>query len=279
MKLIRFGEEGVERPGIELPDGERRDLSAFGEDYDERFFGTDGVKRLAQWLIGNLSSAPQVPPTSRLGSPICRPSKIVCIGLNYLEHAQETKARTPTEPVLFLKATSALCGPFDNLQIPPGSTQTDYEVELAIIIGRRAQHVSESEALLYVAGYSVMSDYSERHYQKERSGQWTKGKSYDSFAPLGPYLVTADEVSDPQNLKLETRVNGELRQSSSTAEMIHQIPFLISYISQFMTLLPGDIVSTGTPSGVGLADGRFLRSGDVIELSVEGLGTSRQVAV
>jgi 2-keto-4-pentenoate hydratase/2-oxohepta-3-ene-1,7-dioic acid hydratase in catechol pathway len=279
MKLIRFGEEGVERPGIELPDGERRDLSGFGEDYDERFFRSDGVRRLAQWLLGNLGSAPIVPPSVRLGAPICRPSKIVCIGLNYQEHVEETKARTMAEPVLFLKATSALCGPYDNLQIPPDSTRTDYEVELAVIIGKRAKHVLETESLSHVAGYAVMCDYSERHYQKERSGQWTKGKSYDSFAPLGPWLVTADEVADPQNLRLQSRVNGECRQNSSTSQMIFPVSFLISYISQFMTLLPGDIISTGTPSGVGLADGRFLKPGDVVELSIEGLGTSRQVAV
>ena len=285
MKLIRFGQAGQEKPGVVFAHGgsdERRiDVSGFGEDFDEKFFATDGIVRLGAWIDRNGNTAPVVAQSERLGPPICRPSKIICIGLNYGDHARETKAEPPKEPVLFMKATSALCGPNDRLVLPRGSEQTDWEVELAIVIGKRASYVSEAEAMSHIAGYALMNDYSERHFQKNRGGQWVKGKSADTFAPLGPFVATKDEIPKPNDLKMWLRVNGELRQNSSTAEMIFKVPFLVSYISQFMSLLPGDVISTGTPAGVGLGMNppQFLKAGDVIELGVEGLGESRQEAV
>lgn len=281
MKLIRFGPEGKERPGVLLNDGTRLDCSGFGEDYNENFFANDGLKRLSTWVESNKSTAPKVDNSVRLGSPICRPSKIVCVGLNFRDHARESNLEIPKEPVLFFKATSALVGPNDNVVIPKNSVKTDWEVELAVVIGKKASYVSEAEALNYVAGYALHNDYSEREFQIEHCGQWVKGKSCDTFAPLGPYLATSDEIPDANNLKMWLKVNGVMRQDGTSADMIYQVPFLVSYISQFMTLLPGDIISTGTPAGVGLGFNPpiYLKAGDKVELGIEGLGESHQTAV
>jgi 2,4-didehydro-3-deoxy-L-rhamnonate hydrolase len=278
MKLIRFGEAGREKPGVLLKDGIRIDASALGSDYDEKFFGSGGLAKLDSWLQKNASSAPRVQPSVRLGSPVCRPSKIICIGLNYSDHAKETGAEAPNEPVLFFKATTSLVGPNDPLVMPRNSTKVDWEVELAVVIGKRALYVSKETALDYVAGYALHNDYSERSFQLERGGQWVKGKSADTFAPLGPFLATTDEIPNSGNLKMWLKVNGSLRQNGSTANMIFDIPTLVSYVSQFMTLLPGDVISTGTPAGVGMGmkPPVYLQAGDVVELGVEGLGESRQ---
>ena len=278
MKLIRFGEQGKEKPGLQLSDGSRIDASGFGGDYDEAFFASGGLARLASWLKSNQSSAPRVAPSARLGSAVCRPSKIVCIGLNYRDHAAETKAEAPKEPVLFLKATTSLVGPNDPLVRPRNSTKVDWEVELAVVIGKRALYISKEKALDHVAGFSLHNDYSERQFQLERGGQWVKGKSADTFAPLGPFLATVDELPNFGNLKMWLKVNGKLRQNSSTANMIFDVPTLVSYVSQFMTLLPGDVISTGTPAGVGMGMNppSFLNAGDVVELGIDGLGESRQ---
>ena len=281
MKLIRFGEAGRERPGILDARGRRLDVGAFGEDWNEAFFGSDGLRRLEAWLADNGDTCPVVPHHVRLGPCVARPSKIVCIGMNYALHVKETGGTMPTEPVVFFKATTALCGPDDDVVIPPGSEKTDWEVELAIVMGRRANYVSEAEAMEHVAGYALHNDYSERAWQIERGGQWVKGKSFDSYAPVGPYLATRDEIPDPNALGLWLEVNGERLQESNTSDMIFKVPTLVSYLSQFMTLLPGDIISTGTPSGVGLGfdPPRYLKPGDVVELGIDGLGSSRQQAV
>ena len=281
MRLMRFGALGKEKPGILLADGTRLDASAFGADYDEKFFATGGVEALSKWLTSNTNSAPKVSAEVRLGPPICRPSKIVCIGLNYRDHAHETGAKIPTEPVIFFKSTTALVGPNDNLVIPKNGTMVDWEVELAVVIGKRALYVSRDKALEYVAGYALHNDYSERAFQKDRGGQWVKGKSCDTFAPLGPYLATPDELADLGNMKMWLKVNGETRQNSSTANMIFDVATLVSYISEFMTLLPGDVISTGTPAGVGLGmkPPQYLKAGDVVELGIDGLGESRQHVV
>src|SRR5438876_2067355 len=248
MRLMRFGALGKEKPGLLLADGTRLDASAFGADYDEKFFATGGVEALSKWLTTNTNSAPRVSAEVRLGPPICRPSKIVCIGLNYRDHAHETGAKIPTEPVIFFKSTTALVGPNDPLVIPKNGTKVDWEVELAVVIGKRALYVSEDRALDYVAGYVLHNDYSERTFQLERGGQWGKGKSADTFAPLGPFLATPDELPNLGNLKMWLKVNGEIRQNSSTANMIFDVATLVSYVSEFMTLLPGDAISTGTPA-------------------------------
>jgi len=282
MKLIRFGTPGNEKPGLILDDGRRIDASAFGSDYDEAFFGGDGLVRLEAWVVQNAASAPAIDSGVRLGPCIARPSKIVCIGLNYADHAKESGADIPKEPILFFKSTSSLVGPNDEVIIPRGSQKTDWEVELAVIIGRRASYVSESDAMQHVAGYALHNDYSEREWQLERGGQWVKGKSCDTFAPLGPFLATRDEIAEPHALTMWLKVNGVTRQNSSTAQMIFGVPQLVSYISQFMTLLPGDVISTGTPPGVGLGlkpTPVFLKPGDVVELGIEGLGESKQHAV
>lgn len=278
MKLIRFGEPGQEKPGVLLKDGSRIDVSAIGSDYDESFFGSGGLKRLEAWLKKNATSAPHVGPTVRLGPAVCRPSKIVCIGLNYRDHAAETKAEPPKEPVLFFKATTSLTGPNDPLIMPRNSTKVDWEVELAVIIGKRALYVDKKNALDHVAGYALHNDYSERSFQLERGGQWVKGKSADTFAPLGPFLATQDEIPNVGNLKMWLMVNGTSRQNSTTANMIFDVPTLVSYVSEFMTLLPGDVISTGTPAGVGLGMNPpvYLKAGDIVELGIEGLGESRQ---
>jgi 2-keto-4-pentenoate hydratase/2-oxohepta-3-ene-1,7-dioic acid hydratase in catechol pathway len=278
MKLIRFGEPSREAPGLILPDGRRVDASGFGGDYDEAFFGTDGLERLARWWEREGTRAPVVPAHARLGPPLCRPSKIVCIGLNYRDHARETGQEIPKEPVLFFKATTAVSGPNDDVIIPKGGTKTDWEVELAVVIGRRATYVDRDRALGHVAGYMLHNDYSERSFQLERGGQWVKGKSCDSFAPLGPFLATPDEIGDVHDLSLWLKVNGEMKQRGSTRELVFDVPALVSYVSQFMTLLPGDIISTGTPAGVGLGQKppRYLVAGDEVELGIDGLGSSHQ---
>jgi 2-keto-4-pentenoate hydratase/2-oxohepta-3-ene-1,7-dioic acid hydratase in catechol pathway len=281
MKLIRFGDPGKERPGVLVSDGTRVDASAFGADYNEAFFASGGLQRLRDWSEKNSASAPRVGDDVRLGPPICRPSKIVCIGLNFRDHAAETGAKIPTEPVIFFKSTTALVGPSDPLMIPKGADKVDWEVEFAIIIGKRVNYVEKSEALNFVAGYALHNDYSERGFQKDRGGQWVKGKSCDTFAPLGPFLATPEEVPDPGNLNMWLKVNGAIRQNSSTANMIFDSAFLVSYVSQFMTLLPGDVISTGTPAGValGMKTPEYLKPGDVVELGIDCLGESRQQVV
>jgi 2,4-diketo-3-deoxy-L-fuconate hydrolase len=280
MKLIRFGETGKEKPGICL-DGINYDVSGFIKDYDEQFFANGGIAHLAWTIEQNRTMLPKVPDDVRLGSPVARPSKIICIGLNYIDHAKETGATLPAEPVIFMKATTALCGPFDEVVIPKNSVKTDWEVELAIVIGRKASYVEQTDAMEYIAGYSLHNDISEREFQLERGGTWDKGKGCDTFAPIGPWLVTKDEIADPHKLKLWLSVNGKMMQDGTTANLVFDIPFLVSYVSRFMTLLPGDVISTGTPAGVGLGfkPAIFLNPGDVMELGIDGLGKSKQKCV
>jgi len=279
MKLVRFGKPGAEKPGILNSSQEILDVSDIVNDYDENFFDSDGIKSLEKNIAK--SARVKVPAKTRLGSPIRRPSKIICVGLNYAKHAAESGMDIPKEPILFYKSTTSLTGPNDNIIIPKGSEKTDWEVELAIVIGKKASYIDKTEAFDFIAGYAVHNDVSERAFQLERGGQWLKGKSADSFAPLGPWLVTKDEIPNPNALDLWLKLNGETLQSSNTSDMIFDVPHLVSYISQFMTLLPGDVISTGTPSGVGmgLKPPRFLKTGDIIELGVEGLGISRQESV
>lgn len=280
MKLIRFGEAGQEKPGVLIND-KRIDVSSIVTDYNEAFFENDGLAKLQEALKNN-TSFPEVSNDIRLGSPVARPSKIICIGLNYVDHCEETGAAIPEEPIIFFKSTTSLCGPNDNLIIPKNSDKTDWEVELAFVVGKKASYVAEEDALDYLAGYCLLNDYSERAFQIERGGQWAKGKGCDTFAPLGPIMATADEIEDVNNLSMWLTVNGKKFQNSNTSNLIFKIPFLIHYLSQFMTLLPGDVVSTGTPPGVGLGikpNPVYIKAGDVIELSIEGLGTSKQVAV
>ena len=281
MKLIRFGAINEEKPGVLLADGTKIDVSAFGQDYDEAFFGSTGINKLQAWLGANQNNCPVIGDDVRVGPPLSRPSKIVCVGLNYAKHAAESGMDIPEEPVLFFKASSAIVGPFDPIVIPKGSEKTDWEVELAVVIGQKASYVSESEALNHVAGYVLHNDVSERAFQLERSGQWVKGKSCDTFAPIGPFIATPDEIGDPNNLNLWLKLNGEEMQNSNTSDFIFNIQHVVSYISQFMTLLPGDIISTGTPFGVGLGltPPRYLQDGDVVELGIEGLGVSKQTCV
>jgi 2-keto-4-pentenoate hydratase/2-oxohepta-3-ene-1,7-dioic acid hydratase in catechol pathway len=275
MKLIRFGEPGKEKTGV-IIDEKKYDTSTFGEDYNEQFFETNGIARLADFIDNNMLA--QVADDERLGCPLARPSKIVCIGLNYVDHARETNATPPTEPVIFMKATTAIVGPFDDIIIPKNSKKTDWEVELAVVIGKKASYVTEAAAMDYVAGYVLHNDVSEREFQIERGGTWDKGKGCDTFAPIGPFFATKDEIPDPHNLRLWLKVNGEIMQDGNTNNFIFNIPFLIAYTSQFMTLLPGDIISTGTPAGVGLGmkPPFYLKPGDIVELGIDGLGTSRQ---
>jgi 2,4-diketo-3-deoxy-L-fuconate hydrolase len=281
MKLIRMGEMGREKPGVLLEDGTRLDVTGFGADYDEAFFAGGGITQLRNWLAAHGGSAPRVPSAVRLGAPICRPSKIVCIGLNFRDHAEESGMEIPKEPVIFFKATSALAGPNDPLVIPKNATKVDWEVELAIVIEKKASYVSRENALEYVAGFALHNDYSERGFQLERGGQWVKGKSADSFAPLGPFLATKDEIRDFNQLGMWLKVNGEFRQRGSTSKMICDVPGLVAYVSEFMTLLPGDVISTGTPPGVGLGmkPPQYLKAGDLVELGIDGLGESRQQVV
>jgi len=279
MKLIRFGAAGAEKPGLLLKDGRRIDASAFGSDYDEAFFGGDGLSRLAQWSKANAASAPTVGPEVRLGPPLTRPSKLICIGLNYRGHAKETGAAVPKEPIVFMKATSAIVGSNDDVVIPRGSEKTDWEVELAVVIGKKASYVDEANALDHVAGYVLHNDYSERAFQLERGTQWSKGKSCDTFAPLGPFIATPDEL-DAGNAELWLDLNGDKKQRGNTNDFVFGVANVVSYISQFMSLLPGDVISTGTPAGVGMGEKppRYLKDGDVITLGIAGLGEQRQQA-
>ena len=278
MKLIRFGEPGKEKTGVIINE-KKFDTSAFGEDYGEAFFETNGLTRLANFIQEN--HLPELVGDVRLGSPLARPSKLVCIGLNYRDHADETGAKIPAEPVIFMKSTTAIVGPNDDIIIPKNSVKTDWEVELAIVIGKKTSYISEENANDHIAGYVLHNDYSEREFQIEHNGQWVKGKSCDTFAPLGPFLATKDEIKDPQNLNLWLNVNGEKLQHSNTSDMIFKIPFLIHYLSQFMTLLPGDVISTGTPFGVGLGfkPPRYLKPGDIVELGIDGLGMQKQKTI
>ncbi|WOK05410.1 fumarylacetoacetate hydrolase family protein [Imperialibacter roseus] len=280
MQLLRFGPAGKEKPGVAI-DGQHFDVSPLGEDYDEKFFGTGGLERLKGFVERNKSSLDKVPAGARLGSPIARPSKIVCIGLNYADHAKESGAKIPEEPILFMKSTTSLVGPNDEVMIPKNSVKTDWEVELAVIIGAKASYVSEADAMKHVAGYCLHNDVSEREFQLERGGTWDKGKGCDTFAPLGPYVVTPDEIKDINNVRLWLSVNGKMMQDGSTSDLIFKVPFLISYLSQFMTLLPGDVISTGTPKGVGLGFNPpiYLKPGDVMELGIDGMGVSKQKVV
>jgi len=279
MKLIRYGQAGKEKTGVIIEDI-KYDTSALGGDYDEEFFNNNGLERLEEFVKANQGKLIPVPDNERLGSPVARPSKIVCIGLNYAKHAKETNAPIPTEPIIFLKSTTSLVGPYDNILIPKNSVKTDWEVELAFVIGKKASYVSESDALNYVAGYCLHNDVSEREFQLERGGTWDKGKGCDTFAPVGPFLATPDEIGDVNSLRLWLKLNGQIMQDSNTDDMIFGISQLVSYISQFMTLLPGDIVSTGTPAGVGhgFKPPVYLKPGDVVELGIDGLGISKQIA-
>ena len=255
------------------------DTSALGLDYNEAFFEQDGLEKLRQFA--EMNNLPELPRDIRLGSPVARPSKIVCIGLNYADHARETGATPPPEPVIFLKSTTAMAGPYDEIMIPRDSQKTDWEVELAVVIRKRASYVTEQDAPAHIAGYCLHNDVSEREFQLERSGTWDKGKGCDTFAPIGPWLATSDELPDIGNLRLWLSVNGKMMQDGTTANLIFNIPFLVAYTSRFMTLLPGDIISTGTPAGVGMGmkPSQYLRPGDTVELGIDGLGTARQTVV
>ena len=280
MKLIRYGAAGKEKTGV-IIDGVKYDTSALGGDYNEQFFEDNGLARLEEFVKANEGRLIEISDGERLGSPVARPSKIVCIGLNYADHAHETNAPLPPEPVIFMKSTTSLVGPNDDIMIPKNSVKTDWEVELAIVIGKKASYVDEAEAADYIAGYVLHNDVSEREFQLERNGTWDKGKGCDTFAPVGPFLATADEIGDVDNLNLWLDVNGKRMQTGNTSTFIFKVPFVVAYISQFMTLLPGDIISTGTPAGVGLGfkPPVYLKPGDVVELGIDGLGTSKQNVV
>ncbi len=279
MKLFRFGEVGNEKPGVIL---EERwlDVSSYIQDYNEAFFENDGLDKLSLLLVEKQAELQEIPTGVRIASCVARPSKIVCIGLNFADHARETGAAIPAEPIIFFKSTTALSGPNDDIIIPKNSVKTDWEVELALVIGKKAQYVEEADAMNYVAGYCLHNDVSEREFQIERGGNWSKGKGCDTFAPLGPFLATVEEIEDENNLKMWLTVNGKTFQNSNTDQLIFKVPALVSYLSQFMTLLPGDVISTGTPPGVGLGFNPpiYLKEGDVVELGIEGLGTQKQTA-
>jgi|TARA_Y200000002_G_scaffold364662_1_gene353868 2-keto-4-pentenoate hydratase/2-oxohepta-3-ene-1,7-dioic acid hydratase in catechol pathway len=278
MKLIRFGPKGKELPGIKIDDSTSIDVSAFINDYNESFFENNDLEKLKKWLSINIDSCPKISNKTRLGPPLVRPSKIICVGLNYSKHANESGMAVPKEPVLFFKSTTSIIGPYDDVIIPKNSDKTDWEVELALVIGKKASYIDAGQVKDHIFGYVLHNDISERSFQLEREGQWVKGKSCDTFAPLGPYLVTKDEIKNANNLNLWLKLNGEIMQKSNTSDFIFKINEVVSYISQFMTLLPGDIISTGTPSGVGLGfdPPKFLKNNDIMELSVEGLGVSKQ---
>lgn len=282
MKLIRCGQTGHEVPAVLDPDGTRRDVSAHTRDFDARFFTSGGIPGLDAWYRSNRDACPVIAPDERLGSPVPMPPFMLCVGLNYADHARETGAKIPAEPVLFGKAPTAVCGPDDDIYLPPGSEHLDYEVELGLVIGATGRHLLETEAASVIAGYVLVNDVSERSYQKDRGGQWIKGKSYDRFAPIGPVLATADELGDLRTLGLQTRVNGELRQNGSTSDLLFSPLTIVAYVSHFMTLVPGMVISTGTPAGVAMGmkpEPRYLRAGDRLELSVTGLGTQRGTVV
>ena len=275
MKLLRWGPSGQERPGMLDASGTARDLTGLVPDISGAVLSAAGLAMLRGIDAATL---PLVPEGARLGPCVANPGKLICIGLNYADHAAEAGMPIPPEPIVFLKANSALCGPNDTVLIPRGATKCDWEVELAVIIGTTAKYVSEADAMAHVAGYAIMNDVSERAFQIERAGQWTKGKSCDTFGPLGPWLVTADEVADPQALPMSLTVNGAVMQTGSTATMIYGVAHLVSYLSQMMTLHPGDVIATGTPPGVGMGmkPARYLAPGDVMELTIQGLGQQRQ---
>lgn len=278
MKLIRYGEPGQEKPGV-IIDEKKYGLTNFAGDYDQAFFGGDGLKRLSSYIAANKNELFPLPDNVRLAPPVANPSKIVCIGLNFEDHARETNAPIPKEPIIFFKATTALAGPNDDVIIPKNSVKTDWEVELAFVIGKKASYVELADAPGHVAGYCLHNDYSEREFQIERGGQWDKGKGCDTFAPVGPFIATTDEIQNVNNMKMWLKVNGKTMQNGNTSTMIFDVPFLVHYISQFMTLLPGDIVSTGTPPGValGMKEPQYLKHGDIVELGIEGLGSSKQL--
>ena len=278
MKLLRYGEKGAEKPGLLDAAGQIRDLSGHLTDIAGPALHPEALARLASLETNNL---PQVTGNPRIGPCVGQVGKFVCIGLNYSDHAAEGGMKVPPEPVIFMKATSAICGPHDPIELPRGSGATDWEIELGLVIGKPAKYVEEAEALDYLAGYCTINDVSERDFQARRSGQWTKGKSADSFGPIGPWLVTAEEIGDPQTLRLSLSVNGEICQDGTTANMVYGAAFLISYVSQFMSLQPGDIISTGTPAGVGMGrtPPRYLQPGDLVEAEVEKLGRQCQQVV
>jgi len=280
MRLIRFGESGKEKPGVEL-DGKWFDVSSIIKDYDESFFAEDGLSQLKELIESKRGILPEVNKSVRLGPPFARPSKIVCIGLNYKDHAEETGATIPKEPIIFLKSTTALIGPNDSVVIPKNSQKTDWEVEFGIVIGKKAAYVEEADALDFVAGYVLHNDISEREFQMERGGTWDKGKGCDTFAPMGPYMTTVDEIPDIHDVNLWLKVNGKTYQNGNTKNLIFSVPYIVSYVSQFMTLLPGDVISTGTPAGVGLGFNPpiYLKPGDILELGADFLGEQRQQVV
>lgn len=277
MKLMRVGQPGQEKPAILDAEGKVRDLSAHVKDIGSDAISPEGLKKIAAIDVGSLP----VLNEERIGACVAGTGKFICIGLNFSDHAAETGATVPPEPVIFMKATSAIVGPNDNVVIPRGSEKTDWEVELGVVIGKTAKYVSEADALDYVAGYCVSHDVSERAFQTERAGQWTKGKSCDTFGPIGPWLVTKDEITDPQNLGMWLKVNGQTMQDGSSKTMVYGVAHVVSYLSQFMSLHPGDVISTGTPPGVGmgLKPPRYLKAGDVVELGIEGLGSQQQTFV
>lgn len=278
MKLIRHGDAGHENPGVILDSGRMIDASGEFREYDEGFFACGGLDSLKSWLDAGCPGGSELSSDIRIGAPVARPSKLVCVGKNYSDHAKEFGGDMPEEPVLFMKASTACSGPFDSVVIPPGCKKLDYEVELALVIGKTASNIEEKDAVSHLAGYTVMCDYSERAWQQEHCGQWVKGKSADTFAPLGPCLITTDQLADPQSLCLWTKVNGEKRQNGWSGNMTFSVAFLVSYISKFMTLLPGDVIATGTPGGVGMGmtPPRYLSAGDLVEQSIEGIGCMRQ---
>lgn len=281
MKLIRVGAPEKEKPGIWLSEEEWVDVSSHVPDFDEKFLGNVNWPEFFTWFEKNKDGLPRFEKGLRLGPPVARPSKIICIGLNYIDHARESNMQVPVEPIVFFKSTTALSGPFDQVVIPKNSEKTDWEVELAIVIGKKASYVEVADAMQYVAGYCLHNDLSERAFQLERGGQWVKGKSCDTFAPMGPWLATADEFDDIHQASIWLKVNGVTKQNGHTSNLIFKVPFLVSYLSQFMTLLPGDVISTGTPAGVGLGfqPPQYLKPGDVMELGIDGLGVSRQHVV
>ena len=279
MKLIRFGDPGKEKPGLMLEDGTRLDASSVVNNYDEDFFKDDaGLTKLGSWLKNNQGKATTIDSKVRIGCPVKKPGKLICVGLNYRKHAEESGMALPTEPVIFFKATSSIVGPYDDIVIPRKSVKTDWEVELAVVIGRKASYINKEQAYDHIAGYVLHNDVSEREFQLERGGQWVKGKSCDTFAPLGPFIATKDEIPNPNDVSLWLEVNGKRLQNGTTKDFIFDVPHVVSYLSQFMSLHPGDIISTGTPSGVGfgLKPPQFLKPGDVVELGGQGLGTARQ---
>ncbi len=278
MKLLRYGKPGQEKPGLLDKDGKIRDLSAHVADIGGEAISPASLKKLAKLNVADL---PLVKGRPRLGPCVVGTGKFICIGLNYSDHAAETGATVPPEPIIFMKATSAIVGPNDTVEIPRNSVKCDWEVELGVVIGKTAKYVSEDKAMDHVAGYCVINDLSEREFQIEHSGQWTKGKSADTFGPTGPWLVTKDEIKDPQDLGMWLEVNGKRFQNGSTKTLVYGVRFLVSYLSRFMSLQPGDIISTGTPPGVGMGQKPqlYLKAGDVMELSIDGLGTQKQVTI